>query len=101
MPAAVPRRLRWLPPFATLMAVLNPGDEVVVLAPFYENYGPDAVLSGAALRYVRLHEPDWRLDPDELAARNMIATDVVRALREQNVQVAAGQLGQQPTTAAA
>ena len=53
---------------ATLMAVLNPGDEVVVLAPFYENYGPDAVLSGAAPRYVRLHEPDWRLDPDELAA---------------------------------
>src|SRR2546422_7023571 len=53
---------------ATLMAVLNPGDEVVVLAPFYENYGPDAVLSGAAPRYVRLNEPDWRLDPDELAA---------------------------------
>src|SRR5256712_2874500 len=53
---------------ATLMAVLNPGDEVVVLAPFYENYGPDAALSGAAPRYVRLNEPDWRLDPDELAA---------------------------------
>jgi len=48
---------------ATLMAVLNPGDEVIVLAPYYENYGPDSVLSGAVPRYVTLHEPDWRLDP--------------------------------------
>jgi aminotransferase len=53
---------------ATLMAVVNPGDEVVVLAPFYENYGPDTVLSGAVPRYVTLREPDWRLDPEELAA---------------------------------
>jgi aspartate/methionine/tyrosine aminotransferase len=53
---------------ATLMAVLNPGDEVIVLAPFYENYGPDAVLSGAVPRYVHLREPDWHLDLDELAA---------------------------------
>src|SRR5439155_18059754 len=53
---------------ATLMAVLNPGDEVIVLAPFYENYGPDTVLSGAVPRYVTLHEPDWRLHPEELAA---------------------------------
>src|SRR5712692_1890846 len=51
---------------ATLMAVLNPGEEVVVLAPFYENYGPDAVLSGAVPRYVPLHEPDWRMDPEVL-----------------------------------
>lgn len=53
---------------ATLMAILNPGDEVVVLAPFYENYGPDTVLSGAVPRYVFLREPDWHLDPEELAA---------------------------------
>jgi aspartate/methionine/tyrosine aminotransferase len=53
---------------ATLMAVLNPGDEVIVLAPYYENYGPDTVLSGAVPRYVTLHEPDWHLDPEELAA---------------------------------
>jgi aminotransferase len=53
---------------ASLLAVVDPGDEVVVFEPFYENYGPDAVLSGAAPRYVRLHEPDWRLDPDELAS---------------------------------
>src|SRR5438034_366123 len=51
---------------ATLMAVLNPGDEVIIFAPFYENYGPDTVLSGAVPRFVSLREPDWHLDPDEL-----------------------------------
>ncbi len=51
---------------AAMLAVLNPGDEVVVFEPFYENYGPDAILSGAVPRYVTLHEPDWRIDPDEL-----------------------------------
>ncbi len=45
-----------------------PGDEVIVFEPFYENYGPDAIVSGAVPRYVTLHEPDWRFDPDELAA---------------------------------
>jgi aminotransferase len=53
---------------ATLMAVVDPGDEVVIFEPFYENYGPDAILSGAAPRYVTLREPDWSFDPDELAA---------------------------------
>lgn len=53
---------------ATMLALVNPGDEVVVFAPFYENYGPDTVLSGAVPRYVTLHEPDWHIDPDELAA---------------------------------
>jgi aspartate/methionine/tyrosine aminotransferase len=53
---------------ATMMAVVDPGDEVVVFEPFYENYGPDAILSGATPRYVTLHEPDWTFDPDELAA---------------------------------
>jgi aminotransferase len=62
---------------ATLMAIVNPGDEVVVLAPFYENYGPDTVLSGAVPRYVSLREPGWRLDPDELAAA---FTDRTRAI---------------------
>ena len=54
---------------AAMMAVLDPGDEVVVFEPFYENYGPDAILSGAVPRYVTLHEPDWAIDPDELRAR--------------------------------
>jgi aminotransferase len=53
---------------ATLLAVLDPGDEVVAFEPFYENYGPDAILSGAVPRFVRLRPPDWTFDPDELAA---------------------------------
>src|SRR5437667_7278017 len=53
---------------STMMAIVDPGDEVVVFEPFYENYGPDAILSGATPRYVTLHEPDWSFDPDELAA---------------------------------
>ena len=42
---------------AALMAVVDPGDEVIVFEPFYENYGPDAILCGATPRFVRLHEP--------------------------------------------
>src|ERR687893_2153200 len=53
---------------AAMLAVLDPGDEVVVFEPFYENYGPDAILSGAVPRFVTLHEPDWSIDPDELRA---------------------------------
>jgi len=53
---------------AAIMAVVDPGDEVIIFEPFYENYGPDAILTGAAPRYVTLHEPDWSFDPDELAA---------------------------------
>ncbi len=39
---------------STMMAIINPGDEVVVFEPFYENYGPDAILSGATPRFVKL-----------------------------------------------
>ena len=53
---------------AAMLGLLDPGDEVIVFEPFYENYGPDAVLSGARPRYVTLHEPDWTFDPDELRA---------------------------------
>ena len=49
------------------LAVIDPGDEVVVFEPFYENYGPDAILSGATPRFVTLHEPDWHFDETELA----------------------------------
>ncbi len=52
---------------AAMMAIINPGDEVVVLEPFYENYGPDAILSGATPRFVKLRPPDWSFDPQELA----------------------------------
>lgn len=51
---------------ASLMAIVNPGDEVIVFEPFYENYGPDTILCGATPRYVTLHEPDWHFDGDEL-----------------------------------
>jgi aminotransferase len=51
---------------SALLALVNPGDEVIVFEPFYENYGPDAILSGATPRFVRLHEPDWAIDPVEL-----------------------------------
>ncbi len=51
---------------ATLLAVSDPGDEVIIFEPFYENYGPDAKLSGAAPRLVSLRPPDWTFDPDEL-----------------------------------
>lgn len=51
---------------ATLLAVVNPGDEVIVFQPFYENYGPDTQLSGAKPVWVPLHPPDWAFDRDEL-----------------------------------
>lgn len=56
---------------ATLLAVCNKGDEVVVFEPFYENYGPDAVLSGAKPRFVSLRPPrsadaEWTFDSQEL-----------------------------------
>ena len=52
----------------TLLATVDPGDEVIVFEPFYENYGPDTILSGAVPRYATLREPAWTFDPDELAA---------------------------------
>lgn len=67
---------------ATMMALIDPGDEVIVFEPFYENYGPDAILSGAIPRYVTLYPPlphgttndsdpvqgQWHFDPAELRA---------------------------------
>ncbi|HEX5431568.1 MAG TPA: aminotransferase class I/II-fold pyridoxal phosphate-dependent enzyme [Bryobacteraceae bacterium] len=51
---------------ASLLAVTNPGNEVVIFEPFYENFGPDTLLCGARRKFVRLHPPDWRFDPEEL-----------------------------------
>jgi len=58
---------------ASLLAVTNPGDEIIIFEPFYENYGPDAILSGAQPRFVKLRPPDdptgeWTFDPRELRA---------------------------------
>ncbi len=51
-----------------LLSLINPGDEVILTQPFYENYWPDCVLAGAAPRFVPIRSPDWTFDPDELAA---------------------------------
>ncbi|HUF66596.1 MAG TPA: aminotransferase class I/II-fold pyridoxal phosphate-dependent enzyme [Gemmatimonadaceae bacterium] len=51
---------------AVFLALVDPGEEVIVFEPYYENYGPDAILSGAKPMYVPLEPPDWRLDPDRL-----------------------------------
>ena len=51
---------------AVFLALVNPGDEVIVLEPFYENYGPDAILAEAKPVFVPLEQPDWRLDHDRL-----------------------------------
>ena len=53
---------------AAMLAAVDPGDEVIVFEPFYENYGPDCVISGASPRYVALQPPDWSFDPDALRA---------------------------------
>jgi aspartate/methionine/tyrosine aminotransferase len=53
---------------AAMLGILDPGDEVIVFEPFYENYGPDAILTGATPRYVALEPPDWSFDPDALRA---------------------------------
>jgi len=53
---------------ATMLAVINPGDEVVIFEPFYENYGPDVILAGATPKYVALRDPDFSIDRGELEA---------------------------------
>ncbi len=52
---------------STLLAVLNPGDEVIIFEPFYENYGPGCIISGAEPIFVPLEPPDFSFDPDRLA----------------------------------
>lgn len=53
---------------AAMMATVDPGEEVIVFEPFYENYSPDAILSDARPRHVPLRAPDWTFDRDELRA---------------------------------
>ena len=53
---------------ATLKAIINPGDEIIVFEPYYENYGPDGILSGAKPKYVTLYEPNWTYHYQELEA---------------------------------
>ncbi len=51
---------------ASLLAIVNPGEEVIIFEPFYENYGPDSILCDAVPRFITLHEPDWHFDETEL-----------------------------------
>src|SRR5207249_1500738 len=51
---------------AAMLSVVNPGDEVVIPEPFYENYGPDAIVSGAKATFVRMAWPSWEIDEEAL-----------------------------------
>ena len=51
---------------ATMLALVDPDEEVIAFEPYYENYGPDAILAGAKPRYVSLHAPDWTFNEEEL-----------------------------------
>lgn len=51
---------------ASLLAVTDPGDEIIIFEPYYENYGPDALLCDAQRKLVALRPPDWTFDPEEL-----------------------------------
>lgn len=62
---------------SVMLALVDPGDEVIVLEPFYENYGPDAIISQAKPVFLPLEAPAYRLDPDRLAA---VVTDRTRAI---------------------
>jgi aspartate/methionine/tyrosine aminotransferase len=53
---------------ASLLAITNPGDEMVVFEPYYENYGPDTIIAGASRRVVSLRGADFTIDPAELEA---------------------------------
>jgi aspartate/methionine/tyrosine aminotransferase len=53
---------------AVFLALVNPGDEVIVFEPYYENYGPDAILAGAKPVFVPLEGLEWKLDPEKLRA---------------------------------
>ena len=54
---------------SVFLALVDPGDEVIVFEPYYENYGPDAILAGAKPVFVPLEAPDWRMDPGQAARR--------------------------------
>jgi N-succinyldiaminopimelate aminotransferase len=54
--------------FATILGLTDPGDEVIIFQPVYDSYVPNMTMAGVTPHYVRMHTPDWSIDPDELAA---------------------------------
>jgi aminotransferase len=53
---------------SAVLALTDPGDEVIILQPWYENYLPDCLMAGAVPRFVPLRQPDYSFDPAELRA---------------------------------
>jgi aspartate/methionine/tyrosine aminotransferase len=70
--------------FNSALALIDPGDEVIVLEPFYENYGPDAILAGARPVFVSLEQPNWRLNPETLRAAFSSRTKAIVVNTPQN-----------------
>ncbi len=54
--------------YATVSALVQPGDEVIIFQPFYDAYPPNVLMAGGVPRYVTLHAPDWHYDAAELEA---------------------------------